>query len=163
MRATINSTKHYVQVSLATILGGAALTTTIAQAVELGNVSAGSQFEVRAGAVIKAVFIEIWVRSSELSPGTALLSLVKTPTNQGMTFAEQVGLHTYDNKKNVLYHTQGLTNDTDAQAIPFMRGWFKIPKGKQRFGLGDKLILNISSQAAIDNVICGFMTYKEYF
>ncbi len=162
MRPVISSVKHYVQISLSTVSASTALTTTLIQGVELGNVSAGSSTEVPAGASIKAIFVEIWIRSTELTPGTVLVSLVKTPTNQGMTFTESVALHTYDNKKNVLYHTQGLTNENSTGAIPFMRGWFKIPKGKQRFGLGDKLILQIASQAAIDNVICGFATYKEY-
>ncbi len=78
-----------------------------------------------------------------------------------MTAAQSAALHAYDNKKNVLYHTQGLTNDADADAIPFIRQWFKIPKGKQRFGLDDTLLLAVHSQA-LDHVICGFMTYKEY-
>ncbi len=162
MRAPVTSSKHYVQKSLTTVIGGAIDVIVLAHAVERGNVSVGNAFEVADGSVVKAVFIEMWVRSTELSPGTALISLVKVSQNTSITFAEQTALQTYDNKKNVLYHTQGLTNENSADGIPFVRGWFKIPKGKQRFGLGDKLVLGVSSQAAIDNVICGFATYKEY-
>jgi len=161
MRPVINSNKHYVQVSLATILAGVRLNTFIANAVDapLAN-SAG---EVRQGAVIKAVYVEMWVRTNDTSPGTALLSIVKTSGNAvAPTFVEHIALHTYAGKKNVLYHTQGLTNDQDADAIPFLRAWVKIPKSKQRFGLGDSLVLTISAQA-LDQNICGFMTYKEYF
>ncbi len=161
MRAPVTSSKHYVQRSLLTITAGTNDVTVIVQAVERGNVSVGNAFEVADGSVIKAVFVEMWIRGQSTSPGSVLLSLIKTPQNTSITFAEQVALHTYDNKKNVLYHTQGLTNDADADAIPFVRQWFKIPKGKQRFGLGDKLVLSVSAQA-LDSNICGFMTYKEY-
>ncbi len=118
--------------------------------------------EVEVGATIKAVFVEMWVRAGDTAGGSTLISLYKMPGDGSpMTFADQVNLHDYSNKKNVLYHTQGITNDQDADATPFIRQWFKIPKGKQRFGLGDALRLSISAQA-LDNIICGFMTYKEY-
>ncbi len=159
MKAPINSNKHYVQQSLATVLGGAASAILIAQAVNAPT----SATQVREGAVIKAVFVEMWVRSSELSPGTALLSIVKTVDLQTPTFTDVTNLDAYTNKKNVLYHTQGLTNENSADAIPFVRMWQKVPKGKQRMGLGDSLFLVVASQAAIDNVICGFFVYKEYF
>ncbi len=160
MRPIISSKKHYVQVSLATVLAGARLVTDLVNAVELTAV--GDSDEVQEGAIVKAVFVEMWVRAGDTAPGTTLISLIKIPGSGSVpTFAELVALHDYDNKKNVLYHTQGLTNDQDADAIPFVRQWFKIPKGKQRFGLGDKLVLTISAQA-IDNIICGFATYKEY-
>ncbi len=160
MRAPIHSVKHYIQTSLTTILGGASLNIPLVHAVAIQNVNAA--IEVQEGAIVKAVFVEMWVRSSELTPGTALISLVKTLNNTNMDFADSIALNDYDNKKNILYHTQGLTNENSTSAIPFVRQWFKIPKGKQRFGLGDKLSLHISSQAAIDNVICGFAIYKEY-
>ena len=161
MKPVINTNKHYVQVSLATILAGARLNTFIANAVDAPL--ANSAAEVRQGSVIKAVYIEMWVRTNDTSPGTALISFMKLPgTAVAPTFAQLIALHSYENKKNIFYHTQGLTNDQDADAIPFIRGWFKIPKGKQRQGLGDSLILSISAQA-LDQNICGFMVYKEEF
>ncbi len=72
-------------------------------------------------------------------------------------------LGTFDNKKNILYTTQGLApNDGVGQPVAVIRQWFKIPKSKQRFGLGDKIRLAIASRG--DGVItyCGFATYKEY-
>ena len=159
MRAPIHSKKHYIQKSLTTVVGGAINITQLAVATD---VPGGADFDVLTGAIIKAVYVEMWVRSTEASPGTVLVSLIKTPDLQTVTFADQTALNDYANKKNVFYHTQGLSNDNNADAIPFVRQWFKIPKGKQRFGLGDQLRLCISSQAAIDNVICGFATYKEY-
>ncbi len=159
MRPVVHSQKHYVQQSLATVTGGTNNQIFIAKTVAVSSTNAD---EVIEGAIIKAVFVEMWIRSTEASPGTVLVSLVKTPDNSNFTFADSVALDGYTNKKNILYHTQGLTNDNSADAIPFVRGWYKIPKTKQRFGLGDRLVLNISSQAIIDNIICGFMIYKEY-
>ncbi len=157
MRPPIHSKKHYVQVSLATVLAGASNAIVLAQAVETPTIGT----HVEEGSVIKAVFVEMWVRTGDTAPGTSLITLVKTPDLQTPLFADMIALQDYQNKKNVLYHTQGLINDQDADAIPFMRGWFKIPKGKQRFGLGDSLFLVVSAQA-LDNIICGFSVYKEY-
>ncbi len=158
MRAMIHSKKHYVQKSLSTVLAGQANDTIIAFAKELAD----AKDEVLVGNSIKAVFVEMWVRAGDTSPGSSLLTLYKMPGDGSvMTFADQIDLHAYNNKKNILYHTQGLTNDQDADAIPFIRQWFKIPKSKQRMGLGDALRLSISAQA-LDNIVCGFMTYKEY-
>ncbi len=159
MRAPINARKHYVQKSLSTVLSGAIDPIIIAKAVEATTANAAT--EVVEGAVIKAVFIEMWVRAGDTAPGSVLVTLVKTGDLQTPAFSDMATLNNYQQKKNVLYHTQGLTNDQDADAIPFVRQWFKIPKGKQRFGLGDQLFLCVSAQA-IDAIICGFMTYKEY-
>ncbi len=160
MKTPISSVKHYVQISLQTVLAGAIGTFTLAHSV--APASLGDADEVREGSVIKAVYIELWVRAGDTAPGSTLVSFYKKPgIGTAMTFADQVALWSYDNKKNVLYHTQGLTNDQDADAIPFVRQWFKIPKGKQRMGLNDSLILAVSAQA-LDNILCGFATYKEY-
>ncbi len=160
MRAPIHSNKHYVQRSLSSVLAGAIDNEILAVAVD--NPASGNAIQVATGSVIKAVYIELWVRGSETSPGTVLVSIIKVPGAGGVpTFAQHIALHSYNNKKNVLYHTQGLTNDANADAIPFIRMWVKIPKSKQRFGLDDILTLAISAQA-LDNVSCGFATYKEY-
>ncbi len=159
MRAPIVARKHYVQTSLSTITAGAANPITLISAVAPGDVN--TAVEVSEGSVVKAVFVEMWVRAGETGQGTSLLTLVKTSDAQTPTFTDMVALDAYKNKKNVLYHTQGLTNQETADAIPFVRGWFKIPKGKQRFGSGDTLFLVVSAQA-LANEICGFCTYKSY-
>ncbi len=162
VRPTVNSTKHYVQFSLQSVLASAIKDLAVTSAVSAPDANLSA--EVREGSVIKAVWIELWIRGSELSPGSVLVSFYKRGAGAtSITTTEAASLHTYDNKKNIFYHTQGLTNDTDADAIPFIRQWFKIPKGKQRQGLGDKLSISVFSQGAIDQVLCGFVTFKEYF
>ncbi len=134
--------------------------TVVAQAVD--SPGAGNATHVETGSIIKAVYVEMWFRGGEASPGSVLASFIKIPGAGGVpTFAQAIALHSYNNKKNVFYHTQGLTNDSSADAIPFIRQWIKIPKSKQRFGLDDILTLAVSAQA-LDTNICGFFTYKEY-
>ncbi len=159
MRPPIVSRKHYVQVSLATVLAGASLATRLVFAVVPNAVD--QEFEVAEGAIVKAIYVEMWVRAGNTAPGSTLVTVVKTKDGQTPTFADMTALHDYNNKANVFYHTQGLTNDQDADAIPFVRQWIKIPKGKQRMAFGDSWWVMVSAQA-IDNIICGFATYKSY-
>ncbi len=161
VRPMVHSTKHYVQTSLATIVAGAKSDVVLVDAVEV--VDKNVVFEVEEGSTIKAVWIEEWIRSSEVSPGSFIAVLYKAPGGLvpfGTT--DLAGLGGADNKKNILYSTQGLVNDQDADALNISKGWFKIPKSKQRFGLGDRLIWAIFAQGAIDLVRCGLATYKEY-
>ncbi len=157
MRAPIQSVKHYVQMSLATTLAGARTSNVLVQAIE----SPAAADEVLEGSVVKSVFVEMWIRTGDTAGGSVLVTLVKTTDATNPVYADMIALHDYTNKKNVLYHTQGVSNDQDADGIPFVRGWFKIPKGKQRFGLGDRLYLVVTAQA-LDQISCGFATYKEY-
>jgi len=159
MRAPIVSRKHYLQTSLSTVLAGAGLNIPIANGVAIQNVN--QNFEVTEGSVVKAVYVEMWARSGDTGAGSVLMSLIKTTDGQTPVFADVIALDAYDNKKNVLYHTQGNSNDQDSTATPFIRQWFKIPKGKQRIGLGDTIQLFVAAQA-LDQIICGFMTYKSY-
>ncbi len=161
VRPMVHSNKHYVQQSIATITGSAKLDIVIVDSV---NATAANLVnEVAEGSTIKAVFIEMWIRAGETTAGSVIVNLMKYPGGLGVLgTAFLAAMGTSANKKNCLYFTQGLVNDQDADAIPFLRGWFKIPKSKQRFGLGDRLVLQIFAQGAIDLHICGFETYKEY-
>ncbi len=162
MLAPINSVKHYVQHENATVASGARRGIVLVDATAAPATAATS--DVKEGSIVKAVFIESWVKSNA-SAGTDTkfqLQLEKVPAGQiGVSFTQMNNMQAYDNKKNTLFYSQGVIGDLTTQAIPVVRQWFKIPKGKQRFGLGDRLILNISATAAeINN--CGFSTYKEY-
>ncbi len=161
MKAPIHSVKHYVQWTVTPVAVGTTVLEDIVISREATTANLGN--EVREGAIVKAVFVELWViGQSDSASGNVLVSLYKNPGNgHAMTQAAAVDLHNYVNKKNVLYHTQGITNDGVANATPFVRQWFKIPKGKQRFGLGDRLQIATSTQAEAVNY-CGFATYKEY-
>ncbi len=161
MKAPIHSEKHYFQMSFATVGTLAAATQVVAHAVTMANKNAVN--EVLEGSIIKAVYVELWTVSSA-SDGSEIVTILKdTQDLGGPTFAEMAALGSYNNKKNILFTHQGLSaNDGINNPTPVIRGWIKIPKSKQRFGLGDKFLIVISNPSANDLDFCGFATYKEY-
>ncbi len=162
MRPVIHSEKHYVQFSIATVTASAATSFPIIESVAVDAKNTVS--EVVEGAVIKAVYVEFWIRSAEADVGASGQAvLVKLGGDQAtLTTVEMAALGDYTNKKNILYTTMGLYNDDQGNATAIIRGWVKIPKSKQRFGLGDSLELRVFAGGAIDLHVCGFATYKEY-
>jgi len=161
VRPMVHSTKHYVQTSINTIVAGALASVVLISAVAVG--SKNNATEVEEGNSVKACYIEHWLRSGEVTPASYIMALYKLPgAGVAFTSAQLAAIHDSENKKNVLFFSQGLVNDADADATPILRQWYKIPKSKQRFGLGDQLILAIFAQGAIDLHDCGFATYKEY-
>ncbi len=160
VRPMVHSTKHYVQVSIAQITAGAVLSTNLVKSVTVG--AKNTPDEVEEGNSIKACYLEMWVRAAATTGSSGQLALYKVPgSGTNATAAEMAQIHDYDNKKNIIEFHQGLFNEQDVQAISVYRGWYKIPKSKQRFGLGDRLVLTIAP-IAVDVHVCGFATYKEY-
>ncbi len=161
MRPVIHSTKHYVQMGRFTVATGAAVVQDIIIAVE--STVANLVDEVEEGAVVKAVYFELWQLDAGAA-GNSVTIVVKSPIgNVGPTFTNMNALGVFNNKKNILYTTQGLIpNDGITGPIIVLRGWIKIPKSKQRFGLGDRLHLVVANNSAQDLFVCGFATYKEY-
>ncbi len=164
MRPPIHSVKHYVGQTITSVLSATMLNIEVINAVIAP--AAANANEVPEGSVIKAVYIEMWTLNDAASGVAASFNFTlerSTIDIPDMTLAEALNLTAYTNKKNVLYVTQGaLAAAKDGGAsIPMMRQWFKIPKGKQRFGLGDQLKLNLASLA--NNIdICGIFVYKAY-
>ncbi len=161
MRPLIHSTKHIVQFPFDEIGTGTRQNILLAQATE--STVANAATEVEEGATIKAVFVELWLQNDGTN-GTSIVTLTKDPLNgSGPTFTEMAALFTFVNKKNILYTHEGLTNNESVgNPVNIMSRWFKIPKGKQRFGLGDKLNLNISNTSSGNLHRCGMSIYKEY-
>ncbi len=164
MLAPINSVKHYVQraitnVAVAGIVNEVVIDAVVATAVNLPN-------EVLEGAVIKAVFVEVWPTGigAEASNSAFNITVEKVPAAAPlMTNAQSLNLMVYPNKKNILYTTQGVVNsEVGINPVPLLRQWITIPKGKQRFGLGDRLVVNYSSISSISYLICGIYVFKEY-
>ncbi len=160
VRPMVHSTKHYVQQSIATVMGGAVVNIAFATAVAVGDKNLVS--EVEEGSTVKAIYCEFWIRAGSTTPSSGQLIIYKRPAGVvSATATEMAALGDFDNKKNIFYTTMGLYNDQDADAIAAIRMWIKIPKGKQRMGLGDTIGLSIFTPT-IDLQICGFVTYKEY-
>jgi len=160
MRPPINSEKHIVQIPITEIIAGAVENTVLL--VTEANPTARTQ--VRVGAVVKAIFVEIWIIAQGNATGSITVTLEKSPSGLGnIDFASMAQLHSYDNKKNIFFTSQGLTSqDAAGNPTPFLRSWIKIPRGKQRMGQGDRIVLNVSANIANEQ-ICGLTIYKEYF
>ncbi len=156
----IQSVKHQNQYTVSTVAIGTLTQKQLALSVVAPDANASS--EVPEGAKISQVYIELWITSDDATQSSVVATLEKTSTQMtAMTYANSLGLFTYANKKNIFHTTMGLVPPNTASGIPFMRDWYKIPKGKERFGLGDKLVLNISAISDGLNY-CGFVLYKHY-
>ncbi len=161
MKAVVKSRKHIVQTPFSGITTGTAENIVIATVVD--RTIADAATEVAEGSIIKAVFIEMWLQNSA-NDGHSVMTLEKTQAGGlGGSFASMADLDSYANKKNVLFIHEGLTsNDGVGNPIPVLNGWMKIPKTKQRFGLGDGLVLTISNPSSNTLNRCGKHIYKEY-
>ncbi len=161
MLAPINSVKHYVNVENTDITAGTRSSILIVDAT--AATSDGVSL-VKEGSLVKAIFLEFWVKSNASAGNDAKFQfcLEKAPNGvDTVSFTEMNTMGVYNNKKNVLFYSQGVLGDLTTQAIPVVRQWFKIPKGKQRFGLGDRLLVAISATTSVI-ARCGFATFKEY-
>ncbi len=160
VRPMVHSTKHYVQHSIGSTVPATETNTTFATAVPV--VDKNAVFEVEEGTSIKAVFVELWLRSAATAASSFVFIICKRPSGVGgPSDANMAALSDWSNKKNILYTSQGLVNDVDSSALSVHRGWIKIPKGKQRMGLGDSLSWHLRAVGQTIN-FCGFETYKEY-
>ncbi len=162
MLAPIHSEKHITQFSLSSVAAGATSGFELIKAVAVADKNLVK--EITEGSLVKAIYIECWVKSLlDTGLGTVNIIVEKVPLDgTGATHTNMQALNDYNNKKNILYTQQGLTpTETSSNPMNVIRGWIKIPKGKQRFGLGDTMHLRISS-AAEGVSFCGFALYKEY-
>ncbi len=160
MKQIIQSTKHYVQQSRSQVATVSIVNIDISESVVMASNNLVD--EVLEGSLIKAVYVEMWLLDQS-NDGSFVVTLEKVNGGMpAMTFASINALGFYANKKNVFYTTQGLSaNNGVGNPIPIIRQWFKIPKGKQRQGLGDKIVLNIANNGLNNLDFCGFFTYKE--
>ena len=62
VRPMVHSTKHYVQQSIGTVVVGTNENTNFAAAVEVSDKNLVT--EVEEGSTIKAVYLELWIRSA---------------------------------------------------------------------------------------------------
>ncbi len=159
----INSIKHYVHRTNSTVASGALQTNVVVHSVVAPATATAA--DVKEGSIVKAIYCEFWIVSAG-SPTTEaqfIIIVEKLPGNStGITAAQALNLGAYPNKKNILYVSQGILGSREVTgAIPVIRTWVLIPKGKQRMGLDDQLLFHL---APVGQTIkaCGIFTYKEY-
>jgi len=160
VRPMVHSQKHYVQQSIGTVVVGTNEDEAFAVSVA---VSAKDQvFEVEEGAKVKAIYVELWIRSAATAAASFTFIICKRPGGvSAPNDAQMAALGNWNNKNNIFFTAQGLINDVDSSALNLVRGWIKIPKGKQRMALGDNLSWHLRTVGQSLN-FCGFVTYKEY-
>ncbi len=164
VRPVVHSTKHIVQFANFLVTAGASNPQTLINTVP-STANRVNVVDVVEGAIIKAIYVELWVKGDGASSADTqfIIALVKLPGGgNAITAADMLNLQAYDNKKNIFFISQGVLGGKDTgQAVPVLRQWIQIPKGKQRWGNGDEMILNTSS---IDTGLqrCGVAIYKEY-
>ncbi len=164
MLAPINSNKHYVHLTNTAIASGANINIEHVDSV-VAPASANAK-DVEEGSIVKAVHIEYWIIGNGTVTDTTQFALIVLKLPGGipdMTYAETLNLGAYANKKNILFTSQGVINAfrDGTQAIPIIRNWVLIPKGKQRMGLGDRIV-TVFAATGVAIRICGLATYKEY-
>ncbi len=161
VRPVVHSTKHPVQFPFNGITTGTVENNIVAFTKE--RTVSNDANEVAEGSSIKAVFVELWLQNSA-NDAHQIVTIEKTTSGQSAcTFAQMANLWAYTNKKNVFFTHEGLSsNDGVGNPMPVLRQWIKIPKSKQRFGLGDVLYMNISNPSSNTLNRCGITIYKEY-
>ncbi len=163
MKPIIKSKKHIFQISQATVGQAAIVNTVFADGQEATGLTPTA---IEEGAIVKACYVEFWVSQDSASVvGSYTVALFKLPgVGTAAASADLAALHDWDNKKNIFFSAQGLLTPNDGGQVPVLRGWYKIPRGKQRFGLNDRMVIAIrnNNATAIDINFCGLVIYKEY-
>ncbi len=162
MLAPIVARKHYVHSTNTVIAAGAIQANVIVSGVVAP--ATGNSFSVIEGSIVKAIYIERWIKSNATAGGSTQFTMIieKLPANApSVTFAQIANLGAYTNKKNILYSTQGVIGDLTTGSIPLFRQFILVPKGKQRIGLNDRITVSIAA-VGLAMQSCGIATYKEY-
>ncbi len=159
MKPVIHSEKHYIQNSLSTVASGALEQVSIAVCVDTVGTT---NTDVAVGAILKAIYVEDWSKSASETVANFVFAIIKLPNGlNAPSTAQMANLNDYNNKNNIIYLTQGLASNGSTQPIPLSKGWYKIPKGKQRMSLGDKWVTVFFAQVTDQNH-CGMFVFKEY-
>ncbi len=159
----INSIKHFTPYTVATTASGAIRNVTLASAVAKGATRTAVS-SVEEGCKIFGSYIELWINGIGSATNETQFIVVLVLLKSGAaapTASDMLNLQAYENKKNILYTTQGVIGSVGNQSIPLMRERYQVPKGKQRFGLGDSLNLVIATVGASVKT-CGIAVFKEF-
>ncbi len=160
VRPVIHSVKHIISLTPTTAAAAAIANVNFATAVV--SPDADNSVEVVEGAVIKAIYVEFWFTSDDTTFGSTNAFFEKRPSGAAtMTFANAQAMFSYPNKNNVMLSAQGLLSTVGGTPMALMRGWIKIPKGKQRMALGDIWTMNWTGLTN-GTTVCGLVIYKEY-
>ncbi len=162
MLAPLVTIKHMQNIENAVVATATTRPIELVQAVAQTAVT--NVGDVVEGSLVKTCYVELWFKSNADAGQDTKFQLVLEKVPAGATsisFTQMNNLMSYPNKKNILFTTQGVVGDLTTQALPITRDWYSIPKGKQRFGLDDRLVVTISTTGFGANV-CGLSIFKEW-
>ncbi len=162
MKPPINSVKHIVQFSNTDIASAALGVHVMIDAVAKSTVRTATN-QVDEGSIIKAVFVEGWLANQSTTNDTQQNYIIcKLPNGvSNPTVTNMLNLQSWENKGNVLYTTQGNLQPNSTPSFPAYKGWISVPKGKQRFKLGDRFA-SFMTPTGNTTAHCGMAIYKEY-
>ncbi len=160
MKAPINSEKRIVQTTLSTVAANGQASVILVNVQQ--EPVAGTPSHVAVGTIVKAIYVEMWVLASAQQPSTMTGIIVKSPNGVASpSTSEFADLNSWTNKNNILQMHQGLVGDANSNPIPIFREWIKIPKGKQRMSIGDKI--HFAIKGITDSTeFCGVTIFKAY-
>ncbi len=160
--APITTDKHFVGKTNASLASGVGLGINVVNAIARGTIRTATE-EVDEGSVVKAVHLEYWLngRGSTATTQFQMIVLKLVGEAGNVSFTDMANLSAYQGKKNILYTTQGVLAEAGSQSVPVIRDWVKIPKGKQRMGLGDRIQV-VFTAIGEPIQICGMAIFKEY-
>ncbi len=163
VRPIIHTIKHIVQIDNTLITTGNISTIKIADTVNNQTLPTATS-DVAQGAIIKAVWCEMWLKGQGASDADTRFTAVIYKTPSGVTtptIANMSNLMAWPNYNNILWTSQGVIGGVGGgQSIPIIRQWIKIPKGKQRMSLDDEINITILA-IGTDFQHCGVFVYKE--
>ena len=162
VKPKINSEKHIVQLNRQTTAGLSIAGLTIVKVVAQ-SATPNTPEDVTIGTDIKACYIQLWISGATNDQSACTVILEKTQNDFRIPSPTEMSqLNEYVNKKNILFTFQGIVGEvSNTNPIPVLDGWYKIPKGKQRFGLGDGLRLVLQAKDTdVEN--CGLAIFKAY-
>ncbi len=162
MKAPITSVKHIVQHTNTVTATANVASHIVVDTLAIGTARATTA-DVWEGCVIKAIYFEEWLNNQAAdNDGQQIFIICKLPNGVAVpTGTNMLNLSAWENKGNILFTSQGNISNTDAPSQNIIRNWVKIPKGKQRMKLGDRIgaFMAPVGESIAD---CGLAIYKEY-
>ena len=103
VRPMVTSEKHYVQVTLSTVLVGTNLTIPIA--VAEASPTPGDGREINIGTTVKAVYVEMWYQGPANQPTTISTAFIKISNGgSGPSTADMIDIHNYQSSRLFCQH-----------------------------------------------------------
>ncbi len=154
-RPIIHTRKEIVD---SVLLGVAAGTTTVVSLASVVNDYTGAVGTVETGSKIKFIYLFVQIISAT---GTANNDFYIQKSPFGVPFPTPGATGGDTSRKYILHEEKGIPGNAADGAYPLtFKGVVKIPRGRQRFGEGDVLVLVLRGAVDIHN-ICVKSIYKS--